>query len=135
MQWFSTPEGILGIEAIAFILIMMLYIFKPTSAKTMAKEVDSFTHFLDKVDKESLIKLSELDSRDASRQDTIQCNLNTIDEVLKECKTKQSCDDLHHVSDEYLKIIRAVDAIRSREIKQLKAQNQQLKRKKVFKDE
>ena len=135
MQWISTPEGILGIEGIVFTLIMILLIFRPTSPKTMAKEVDSLTHFLDKVDKESLIKLSELDQRDSTRQDTIHCNLKAIDDVLKECKTKQSCDDLHHVSDEYIKIIKAVDAIRLREIEQLKAHNKQLKRKKVFKDE
>ncbi len=131
MQWISTSEGILSIEFIVFILLVIIYIFRPTSPKTMGKELDHFTHFLDKVDQESLIHLSELDQRDIKRTDTIQSNLDAIDTVLKECKTKQSCDDLHHVSDEYLKIIKAVDAIRSREIKQLKEQNKQLKRNKA----
>lgn len=125
----NSTEGILTIELIIFTAIIIAYFLKPTTPTDINKDIDNLTDFLDKVEEESLIRLSDIDERDNTRDNSIKRNVDVIDEKLKHCKSAESCSDIHIVSREYLKILTAIEAIRAREIKQLKKEIEQLKRK------
>lgn len=128
MQWTTTSVGIIGIEVGIFIILLLIYLFRPRNAKQVTTEVDKLTSFLDKADEESLIKLTELEHREVTRTNTLHRNVEKINRLLTD-RPEATSADLGHLSKEYLKVIKAVDAIHLREIERLKQENKHLKRR------
>lgn len=120
MQFITSTQGILTIEAFVLIIIILLYLLRSPTADDIEEDVEKIKEFLDKVDHESLINFSKLDTRHEERSDTIQTNVDEILKIMQRCNSEESCKDIHKVSHEYIKIIQAVEAIKQREIEELK---------------
>lgn len=116
----STAEGILVLEVIIGTLIILIYLFRSTTNKQIEEDVTKFTKFLDRVDEESLIRFTQLDQRGDDRIDSIKHNIDIISTTMKQSGSEQSRQDMLTVSQEYIKIIRAVEAIKARQINELK---------------
>ena len=138
MQWLQTMGNTLGTEAAIFLLLILFIIYRFTS-KTAKKDIDRIEGFLDKIDSESLIHLSEMDMRSEDHRDTIKRNIKTINQAADTLKvsvkepTTQGIvtvvdDCLGTISANYLKVIKAIKAIKQREINHLKEQNELLAR-------
>lgn len=133
MQWLQTMGSIISAEVGIFLLLVLFIVYRFTT-KTAEKDMDRVEDFLEKIDSESLIHISDLEQRAEDHRDTIKKNITTITHVksiLKDTVKQQPTegvvsvvdDCLTSMSENYLKVIKAIEAIKQREIDHLKEQN------------
>lgn len=135
MGFISSVPGIVLIELLALLGLLFFFIGRFTNKKSN-NDMAVMSEFLDKIDQETLIRLSNMEHRSENHRETIRKDLEAINS--EQCLLKSLLDkagiitladnSLSRITHHYLKVITSISAITSREKNQLKHDNEVLSR-------